>query len=179
MRERAVPRHRERAVRRHCEATLRELDIEPPLRVPVLCDRLGARRGRPIRLVPYPLPVPGPSGLWLASPTADYVLHQQHTSPAHQDHIMLHEVGHIIAEHSTVELDEDTLALLDPDTLRAAIGAALGRTCYDTDREREAELVATIILSRAAVLAAITPRAETDPAARRLQVALGDRTGWR
>ena len=169
----------ERALRKHCETTLRALDIEPPLRVPVLCERLGARRGRPIRLVPYPLPVPGPSGLWLASPTADYVLHQRYTSTAHQDHIVLHEVGHIIAGHATVELDDETLSLLDPDTLRAAIGDALGRTCYDTEREREAELVATIVLTRAAVLAAITPRPERDPGARRLQVALGERTGWR
>ena len=92
---------------------------------------------------------------------------------------MLHEVGHMIAGHASVELDDATLALLDPDTLRAAIRAALGRTCYDTDREREAELVATIILTRAAVLAAITPRAEPDPGARRVQVALGERSGWR
>ncbi|HEY2698550.1 MAG TPA: hypothetical protein VGJ45_24030 [Pseudonocardiaceae bacterium] len=169
----------ERALRRHCERTLRALDIQPPLRVPELCARLGARRGRPIRLVPYPLPVPGPSGLLLASPTADYVLYQQHTSTAHQDHIVLHEIGHLIAGHAGVELDDATLALLDPDTLRAAIGTALGRTCYDTQREREAELVATIILTRAAVLAAITPLAESDPGARRVQFALGERPGWR
>ena len=165
----------ERALRRHCNRTLRSLDIRPPLRVPVLCDRLGAVRGRPIRLVAYPLPVPGPSGLWIAGPTADYVLYQQHTSPAHQDHIVLHEVGHIIAGHPATELDEATWSLLDPDTLRAAIG----RTCYDTEREREAELVATIILTRASVLDAITPAAEPDPAARRLQFALGERHGWR
>jgi hypothetical protein len=169
----------ERGLRRRCEGTLRALDIRPPLRVAELCERLGARRARPIRLVPYPLPVPGPSGLLLASPTADYVLYQQHTSTAHQDHIVLHEIGHLIAGHTTAELDDATLALLDPETLRAAVRTALGRTCYDTSQEREAELVATIILSRAAVLAAITPMAESDPGARRVQLALGERPGWR
>lgn len=169
----------ERALRKRCERTLRALDLQPPLRVPQLCERLGARRARPIRLVPYPLPVPGPSGLLLVSPTADYVLYQQHTSTAHQDHIVLHEIGHLIAGHTSVELDDATLALLDPETLRAAIRTALGRTCYDTDQEREAELVATIILTRAAVLAAITPAAEWDTGARRVQLALGERPGWR
>ncbi|HEX4226742.1 MAG TPA: hypothetical protein VHZ97_30545 [Pseudonocardiaceae bacterium] len=169
----------ERALKKHCKSTLRALDLRPPVRVAVLCERLGARRGRPIRPVPYPLPVPGPTGLLITSPTADYVLYQQHTSTAHQDHIVLHELGHIIAEHSSVELDERSASLLDPATLRTAIGNALARTCYDTDREREAELVATIILERTAVLNAITPPAEADPAARRLQAALGERCGWR
>jgi hypothetical protein len=168
----------ERALRKRCKQTLRSLDIRPPLRVPVLCERLGAQRGRPIRLVPYPLPVSGPSGLWIASPTADYLLYQQHTSIAHQDHIVLHEVGHIIAEHTGVDLDDQTWALLDPDLLRTAIGNALHRTCYDTEREREAETVATIILEWACVLEAIMPRAEHDPGVRSLQLALGDRPGW-
>ncbi len=168
----------ERALRQRCKRTLRSLDIRPPLRVPVLCDRLGARRGRPIRLVPYPLPVPGPTGLWLASPTADYLLYQQHTSIAHQDHIVLHEVGHMIAEHDSVELDEATWSLLDPNALRIAIGHALHRTCYDTEREREAETVATIILEWACVLDAIMPDDEPDRAARSLQCALGDKPGW-
>ncbi|HEY4020592.1 MAG TPA: hypothetical protein VGM75_18005 [Pseudonocardiaceae bacterium] len=168
----------ERALRKRCKATLRALDLRPPLRVPVLCDRLGARRGRPIRLLPYPLPVPGPSGLWIASTTADYLLYQQHTSGAHQDHIVLHEVGHIIAEHPSVELDEASWSLLDPATLRAAIGKALARTRYDTEREREAETVATIILEWACVLDAIMPDDEKDPGARNLQLALGERPRW-
>lgn len=170
---------RERALRKQCEQTLRALDLRPPLRVAALCERLGAARGRPIRLVSYPLPVPGPTGLWIAAPTADYLLYQQHTSVVHQDHIVLHEVGHIIAEHAIVELDEASWSALDPDTLRTAIRHALRRTCYDTEREREAELVATILLERAAVLDAITPPDEPDPAVRRLQVALGERPGWR
>lgn len=38
-----------------CEPSeLRALGIEPPLRVDVLCQRLGERRGRPLRLVSSP-----------------------------------------------------------------------------------------------------------------------------
>lgn len=167
----------ERALRKRCKRTLRTLDARLPLPVPALCERLGAQRGRPIRLVAYPLPVPGPSGLWIASPTADYVLYQQHTSTVHQDHIVLHEVGHIIAGHATVELDDRT-SMLDPGLLRSAIRHAIGRTCYDAEREREAELVATIILERSSVLTAILPPAEPDPAARKLQLALGEQPSW-
>jgi hypothetical protein len=168
----------ERALRQRCRRTLRALDIQPPLRVPVLCDRLGASRGRPIRLVPYPLPVPGPFGLWIASPTADYILYQQHTTTAHQDHIVLHEVGHILAGHRSDDVDDAAWSLLTPETLRTAIRHALRRTCYDSAREQEAELVATIILEWASVLDRIAPPQPTDPAVRRLQFALGDRRGW-
>ncbi|HEX3782512.1 MAG TPA: hypothetical protein VHX38_22840 [Pseudonocardiaceae bacterium] len=168
----------ERVLRRQCRRTLQSLDIQPPLRVPVLCERLGLRRGRPIRLVAYPLPVPGPFGLWIASPTADYLLYQRHTSAAHQNHIILHEIGHVLAGHRSDEGEEAAWSVLTPDALRTAIRHALRRTCYDSDREREAELVATIILEWACVLDQIAPPMADDPAVRRLQVALGDHQGW-
>ncbi len=41
-------------LRRGVKQLLRELDLETPLDVRVLCERLGQHRGRPISLVPYP-----------------------------------------------------------------------------------------------------------------------------
>lgn len=181
---------RERDLRSRCRRLLTELDIRPPLDVSELCRRVGESRGKPIRLVPHPIPVPGPFGVWITTETADYILFQQETSKAHQGHIVLHELGHILAGHRSDEEDDALLAELYPDVepefLRDqypdlapdAVRRALRRTSYDTEQEREAETVATIILEWASVLDRIAPPRSSDTTAQRLGVALGDRIGW-
>jgi hypothetical protein len=166
----------ERKLRRRCRRELQSLGIETPLRVDALCRRLGERRGRPIRLVPHPLPIPGPFGVWIATGSADYILYQRETSKVHQDHIILHEVGHIMADHrSTVSSDEIWQQLL-PDISVDVTKKTLWRTSYDEEHEREAELVATIILEWASVLDYVA--SSVDPSVDRVQSALGDRRGW-
>jgi Zn-dependent peptidase ImmA (M78 family) len=169
---------------------LNELDIRPPLDVAELCRRVGESRGKPIRLIPHPIPVPGPFGVWVATHAADYILYQQETSKAHQGHIVLHELGHIIAGHRSDDDDDALLAELypdvEPDALREqypdlepdAVRRALRRTSYDTEQEREAETVATIILEWASVLDRIAPSNSSDATAQRMGTALGDRMGW-
>lgn len=169
---------KERELRRRCRRELQALGIQPPLQVDVLCRLLGERRGRPIRLVPYALPVPGPFGVWLATASADYILYQQETSKIHQDHIILHEVGHILADHQSDDSDDEFWRQMMPDISREAIRRALRRTSYDQEHEREAELVATIILEWASVLDQVTPRKSSNPSVQRVQTALGDRQGW-
>ncbi|MGH3830244.1 MAG: hypothetical protein ACRDRS_07280 [Pseudonocardiaceae bacterium] len=169
---------RERELRRHCRRDLRALGIEPPLRVDVLCQRLGERRGRPIRLVSCPLQVPGPFGLWLATASTDYIFYQAETTRVHQDHIILHEVGHILADHRSDDTDDEYWQQIMPDLSLGVIRRALRRTHYDTEQEQEAELVATIIMKWALVLDYVTSRRSAEPAVRRLQNALGDRQGW-
>ncbi len=168
----------ERRLRKRCRSVLRELGITPPLHVPELCRLLGEHRGRPIRLVPYSLPVPGPYGLWIAGAHADYIFFQKETSQAHQDHIVLHEVGHILADHAGDQSDDAVWQKLLPDLSVEAINRALRRTSYVEEREREAELVATIILEWASVLDRVTPRAPGDASVRRVHTALADRQGW-
>ncbi|WP_031507927.1 hypothetical protein [Streptomyces megasporus] len=181
---------RERELRRRCRRLLNELGIRPPLDVAELCRRVEERRGRPLRLVPYPIPVPGPFGMWVGAPTADYIVFQKETSRAHQRHIILHELGHILADHRGDEHGDELLTELrrgteglppeagffdlDPDVVRRA----LRRTAYDSEQEREAETVATIILEWAAVLDHVAPRASADAAAQRIGTSLGDRLGW-
>jgi hypothetical protein len=90
---------RERQLRRRCRSLLRELDIRPSLDVAALCASLANYRGRPIRLADNPFPVPSPFGVWLAIERTDYTFYQRETSPAHQVHITLHEIGHLLADH--------------------------------------------------------------------------------
>lgn len=154
------------------------MDIQPPLQVDQLCARLGERRGRPIRLVPYSLPVPGPFGLWIGTETTDIIVYQRETTRSHQDHIILHEVGHILADHRSDENDDEFWRTSLPHLSPGTIKRALRRTSYDEQHEREAELVATIILEWASVLNRVSPRTVSDPSMRRVQSALGDRRGW-
>jgi Zn-dependent peptidase ImmA (M78 family) len=152
------------------------------LEVTELCRKLGEQRGRPIRLVEHPIPVPGPFGVWIATETADYVLYQQHTSRSHQDHIVLHEIGHMIAGHRGEEQDNEIIEGLlpgaEPGAARKAVPTLMSRTSYDDEHELEAETVATIILEWASVLDRVVGRASADATAAKMGTALGDRLGW-
>jgi hypothetical protein len=179
---------RERELRRRCRKLLNELDIRPPLDVHELCRRVGTQRGKPIRAVAHSIPMPGPFGAWITTNNADYILYQQATSRAHQDHIVLHELGHILAGHRSEEDDDSLLGGLGshdqassqfPDLAPDAVRRALHRTSYDSEQEREAETVATIILEWASVLASVgPPPASSDATAERMGNALTDRLGW-
>ncbi|MFI9383211.1 hypothetical protein [Kutzneria sp. NPDC052558] len=169
----------ERELRRRCRGLLRELDVQPPLDVHEFCARLAVVRGRPIKLVPYPLWADGPFGLWFKGRNADFIVYQEHTTKPHQRHIILHEVGHILADHPSDEGAGELSELLagpaaelpePPDSLRC-------RTAYDQREEREAETVATIILEWASILDAMRIPQSSD-AAEGVDAALSDRLGW-
>lgn len=172
-------RHMERVLRRRVRRELHSLGIMPPLQVPALCERLGERRGRPIRLMSYPLLVPGPFGLWIATASADYIFYQAETTRVHQEHIILHEVGHILAGHEG-HTDDAVWAQSMPDISPGVIRRVLRRTSYDAAHEREAELVATIILEWAIVLDAMwtRPRIERSADIERLDASLKRHNGW-
>lgn len=183
----------ERELRRRYRDLLRSLDIEPPLVVAELCRRLGEARGKPIHLVAHSIPEPGPFGAWITGPRAEYIFYQRHTSPMHQNHIILHELGHLLEGHSGVDHDDVLVAEFSPDSaeqsLRAkypdipldAVRQARRRgahaDAYNTAEEHDAETVATIILEWASVLDATNSRSSSGWA-RGMDTALGDRLGW-
>ncbi|MFF5205247.1 hypothetical protein [Streptosporangium sp. NPDC000396] len=170
---------RERTVRRRCRELLRQLGIRPPLDVADLCRRFGEWRGRPVKLVPYPFEVPGPSGLWIQIESADYIFYQERTSAPHQDHIILHELGHVFADHPSDELDIASYEL-HTSSPPSHIRRILRRTCYETDHEREAELIATIILEWASVLNVTHTLLldENAPHGEQLNTSLINHQGW-
>lgn len=169
---------RERELRRQCRRLLRELDIRPPLRTDELCRRLGAHWNKPIRLLPWALPVPGPFGLWMSRPNEEVIFYQEETTRVHQDHIILHEIGHILCDHQDDGDAGGDLPDLGPDFPHDLTTRGFRRTCYTEDYEREAELVATIIQEWAVVIDYVTPRAPEDPALGPLRSALNPHWGW-
>lgn len=145
-----------RDVRRRCRSLVRELVIPTPFSAQAFSASLARQRGRRLYVHPLPHGWAGegtPCGIWLATDVADHVFFEEQTSRFHQEHIILHELGHMICGHTipavTDELDEaPRTGPLDQGLVRNA----LMRTSYDTDQEQEAELLATVLLERVARL---------------------------
>ncbi|QLE70917.1 hypothetical protein FGW37_04220 [Streptomyces rectiverticillatus] len=173
---------RERELRRYCKRLLRRLDIQPPLKVEELCRKLGEHRGKPIRLIPWALPAPGPFGVWISRTDEEHIFYQKETTRVHQDHIILHEIGHILADHQDGGAMDEDLSVPGVDYPRDLILRRFRRTYYTEDYEREAELVATIIQEWAVVIDYAAPcaagDAAEDAALGPLRSALNARWGW-
>jgi hypothetical protein len=135
--------------RRAARAKLRELGITipSPFRVDALCLHVSDLRGRPIRLLELDLSeAVAPCGLWIATATTDYICVDQAASVPLRQHIILHELSHILCGHQGV-LGPDYIKqfnILDP----AVVRRILQRNAYDDAEEREAELLASEIGSR-------------------------------
>ncbi|MFS8097845.1 ImmA/IrrE family metallo-endopeptidase [Lentzea alba] len=118
-------------LRRRARAALRGLTMPEPFSVQALCDEVARVRGRKLFLHPFTEPPVDemPSGLWVATDVADHVFFEQQTSRFHQEHIICHEIGHMLCGHESQR--------------------AMARTSYTTAQEHEAEMVATLILELA------------------------------
>jgi hypothetical protein len=137
-----------RGVRQACETKLRTLQLPEPFTIAAFCDTLANQRSRPIRLVSLPTAAGAPCGLWLSTPEAEYVMHQTTTSRLHQEHIVLHELAHIIFDHKALRSAADVHALL-PDLDPQMVTTVLARSPYTSEQEQQAEVLADLIAVRA------------------------------
>lgn len=144
---------RDRFVRRECRRFVRALDL--PRVVSSIRDLLPFVEecsGRRIILSPAPpgCEADGPCGMWLRTNDVDYVFYRATTSRQHQDHIIAHELAHILRGHKNsalpqpVPVAERLVHRIDPSTVRML----LGRTEYTYRDEYEAELIASELQHR-------------------------------
>ncbi|WP_222598306.1 ImmA/IrrE family metallo-endopeptidase [Lentzea tibetensis] len=108
--------------------------LPDPWDVGVLCERLSEQRGRPLLLHPIDLPAL-PFGLWYDDGDRDHVLHRSGVTGYHRDHVVLHEICHMLARHNTVR------AFTFEDLVENA-----ARNRFDTRQEEVAELFASRVL---------------------------------
>jgi hypothetical protein len=150
-------------VRRRCQARLHELDGLPwHVDASTLARWLAERRGRPIIL--HPLAGSGPCGVWVPLATADHVFYEQHTSPLHQEHIILHELSHLILGHHPDALSDLAAAqLLVPHLAPELVRAVLQRSAYADDQEQEAEVFASLLLEHRGPVVPSTEREAPGP----------------
>lgn len=169
-----------RSVQRRCEATLREVEVPDPFDVEEFAHVVSRRRGRPLTLLPKQTSL-GPCGVWLALPHADYVFYEPHTSAMHRQHIILHELGHLLRAHEPTEsLDAGVLAELFPTLGAEMVRRVLGRTSYSAVEEQEAEMVASLVQHAVDRPSGTATPSGQDPDGRvqeRLQMALGPQRG--
>jgi hypothetical protein len=153
-----------RKLRRYCEEKLRSLAIPNPFDLNEFCTALGTDRGRPIVLVPVALPGRAACGMWAVTDDADYIFVQKQTSPLHQALIGLHEISHLLFEHTgSGVLNPQTERLLAPNLDPETVRYMLRRTHYSATAEREAEMLASLILSEVGAWAPTEPTAALPP----------------
>lgn len=147
--------------RSRCEQLVATLPIPRPLEVNQFLAALAQQRGRRIELIPTILPATLPCGMLISTDDVDYIFHAIDTTPLHAQHIDMHEVGHLLLDHSAVIssvgatahvpalAEQAAVRSLLPDISPELIRRILGRTVYTDVHEREAELFASLLLSRA------------------------------
>lgn len=139
-------RLRDAQLRSYSRRLMRELTPKLPLSVTTLCDLLGQLRGTPIILVEWDLSAHGPFAVLISRANEDVIAYQAKTTKTHQAHIILHEVGHIIANdlHG-----------------RNPAGMQL-RTYYSNREERDAEIIASTIMHQAISMSQRAQRYDLD-----------------
>ncbi|WP_333770418.1 ParH-like protein [Streptomyces sp. IBSBF 2435] len=138
-----------RGLWQRCQRRVDTLSLADPFDIADFIRTLAAHRGRPIELVPVTDRPNLPCGLLVTTADADYILYAADTTPLHQHHILLHEAAHLLCGHQD---DGATLSsaarTLMPALPPALVERVLGRTVYTEPQEQEAEIVASLILSR-------------------------------
>ncbi|MGW8555958.1 hypothetical protein [Streptomyces tubercidicus] len=135
---------------RRCRALVRDLEITSPLDMRALCERVAQYTGRPIRLESIALPPRGPCGLWVAVGETDYIFYEQETSRLHQEHIIAHELGHVLCDHrNSAAVGEESSLLILPNLDPQMVKRVLQRGQHSSVEEQEAEVIASLILQAA------------------------------
>ncbi|MGP3984202.1 hypothetical protein [Streptomyces sp. KR80] len=133
-----------------CDELLARLNLPEGADIFTLCERLGRERGRPVFLVPVELRNPKLFGIWFATDGADFIAYEKCTSALHQEHIIAHELAHIVSGHRGIGggLDDAGVEQLFPSLDPRVVRAMLQRSGYSDSDEHEAETLASLLLAR-------------------------------
>jgi hypothetical protein len=134
-----------------CWKILEDLHVPQPYSLDAIIRWIESLRDRPLVLKKLPRQVAcaGACGLWLGTDEADFLFYETRTAPVHQEHIILHEIGHMLCDHhqaSDSDLDSGLDSLLS-DLQPHLIKRLMACTSYTTDEEREAEMLASLMHS--------------------------------
>jgi hypothetical protein len=145
--------------RLRCLSKIETLDLPTHSSAVGICGRVAELRGRPIRILRHELPSNSPCGLWVATLDTDYLIVRESANPAHQDLILLHELGHVLLDpEDGMPLDVDLLRVLVPQVDPATVTCMLGRSQYALESEQTAEVFATLLFARTSRWAPRSPR---------------------
>ena len=131
-----------RKLRRESAALLAGLRLPGRADLAGLCEHLSQVRARPLHVVPVAMMAEQPCGMWVATQDSDWIFVDADTTPAHQEHIVLHEIGHMVCGHSGGDHDA---ASFFPDIDPELVRAMLARTTYSDEQEQQAEVMAYLL----------------------------------
>lgn len=158
-------RHAERRrLWRRCRKLAGTVPLPVPFELPAFTAGLSARLGRPVELLPLPAGSRGTCGVLVSTDRAEYIGYPSDTTLLHQQHIVLHEVGHLLCGHQGT--GTAAVGTLVPHLSGELIHRVLGRDAYTDVQEQEAELFASLLLHRAAGRSEPTAVLETEQEAR-------------
>lgn len=157
----------ERQLRRRCEDRLRALAPDGQIHLDHFIAAIVAGRPRPLSFAPISL-LGKPYGLWLTDGETECICYERDTTPAHQRHIILHELCHLLCGHQPLGIAAFNSPFLHLDSDR--LQAIMLRSGYTQEQEREAEILASLISERAS---AGLEGADTDTQSLRLLQMLG------
>ena len=138
----------DRRMWRRCRRIVEGLTIPTPFAPAPFIAALASQRGRPVELVPM-AGRSGHCGALVRTDQADYIFYSASTTQLHREHILLHEVGHLLCGHIGDTTLDILPKLLLPSLSSELVRRVLGRSDYSAEQEQEAELVASMIAQRA------------------------------
>jgi hypothetical protein len=141
---------RGRALRARCRNLADGLRLPEPFSAAGLAGVVAAARGRPLELIALAALEWTPCGVLIATDHADYIGYPAAATALHSQHIVLHEISHLLCGHldsraAGAELPPALLTHVPPGLVRRV----LGRSEYDDAQEQEAEVLASLIALRA------------------------------
>ncbi|EHR62373.1 hypothetical protein [Saccharomonospora cyanea] len=154
-------------VRRRCEALVDEVleatGVPQPWSINDWLDRLERVRGRDIDLCAVTWSPGDPTGAWQSRRDHDLIAYPGNTAGFHQDHIILHEIGHMLFEHTgRCALSDEEAHRLAPSLRPSAFAHLFGRATA-AEEEYEAEQFAHLMHARVAASAVPRPRRHRTP----------------
>ncbi|MFI9510899.1 hypothetical protein [Nocardia sp. NPDC052566] len=143
-------RRRRDPVTAHVRRVAAPLAVPQPWQLDEFLAQVAAVVGKRIRLHPLPVTEGLPCGLVIERAEDIVIAYDATSSGYHADHIVLHEIGHLLLGHAGADhTDRATLENLFPSVDPATVLRVLARTDYDELAERQAELFASLIMSTA------------------------------
>lgn len=130
------------------------LTVPQPWRLADFVGQIAARTGTRIQLVPLRGVAAEdlPCGLLLERAEDVVIAYDATISDYHGDHIVLHEIGHLLLGHRDGRpsgAQHANIRTLFPSVDPATVVRVLARSDYDDGAERQAELFASLIMSEA------------------------------
>jgi hypothetical protein len=143
------------ALRARCHQRVNDLlshiGLPYPWDINQFLDRLERHRGRDIDLCAISWSPGNSCGAWQQYPDYDVIAYAVNTSSFHQDHIILHEIGHMISQHrGRCVLSHEEAQRIAPDLAPTALAHLLDPSGGPVE-EHEAETIAALIHQRARV----------------------------